>query len=308
MRARCATNGCASSCAVPLAASTDHNRPLDTNQPRCPAHATRPVSSLLCGSTKEGAADQLFDFKRYIAVADLTPSGPSPSRNNHFTNMTAFRASLTTNSAANPYEGIVVVDIRKYYGDEKKGKQVDSGDFAELSAADYPNGINVRGTLVFNFAADVNPGDMIPINAAVNINAANLNGLNPSNPATYPTGYPATYADPAKDPAAIDITSAGFENFAASDALPAFIYNNGVLDLGGNANICGFMYTPGFMQIENRGDAQTQYFKGSLMSGAGLYVENVKRSATILSCDPNALERLATSGNKGKRLKVKFWQ
>ncbi len=257
--------------------------------------------------TAEGSSDQLFDFQRFIAVADLTPSGPSPSSNNHFTNMAAFRASLLTNTAANPYQGVIVVDIRMYNG-KAKGKSVLSGDFVDLTASAYPNGINVRGTLIFNFAADVEPSDRLIISAALNINAADLSGLILADPATYTTGYPATYSDPAKNPMNIDITSAGFKNFAAGDDLPALMYNIGNLYIGGNANICGVVYTPSFMEIENREDGQFQYFKGSLIGGGGVYVENLKDSGTIVSYDPNALDLLATSGKKGYRLKAMYWQ
>jgi len=258
--------------------------------------------------TAEGSADQLFDFQRFIAVADLTPAGPSPSRNNHFTNMTDFRASLITNSAAHPYQGVVVVDIKKYYGDPGQGNAVESGDLADLSASDYPNGINVRGTLVFNFADDVGSSDTILIGAPLNINAADLSGLNPANPGTYTTGHPAAISDSAKNPLNIDITSKGFQNFAANDDLPALIYNIGMLTIQGNANVSGVVYTPGFLDLEETGVNQVQYFKGSLIAGSGVYVENGDYSTTIVSYDPNAIDLLATSRNKGKRLKALYWQ
>ena len=45
-----------------------------------------------------------------------------------------------------------------------------------------------------------------------------------------------------------------------SDDLPALMYNVGILDIHGNANICGGVYSPSFMEIENKEDGNLQYF------------------------------------------------
>jgi hypothetical protein len=62
------------------------------------------------------------------------------------------------------------------------------------------------------------------------------------------------------------------------------------------------------MEIENKADNQIQYFNGSLIGGGGIYIENIKSSKTIVTYDPNALDKLATSSGKGKRLTVAYWE
>lgn len=246
--------------------------------------------------TAEGSTDQLFDFKRFIAVADLTPNGPSPDKNNHFKTLDSFLKVAKGSTTSKPLEGVIVVDIKS---SEMKN---------DITPALVPNGINVRGTLVFNFAPDVDPTDKIVNTAAMNINPANLSGLVVTNPATYPSGYPPVYANPAKNPVNIDITSKGFQNFAVYDDLPALMYSIGILDIHGNANISGVMYTPSFVEIENKEDNQTQYFKGSIIGGGGVYVENKQNSRTVISYDKESLNLLATAATKGKRVNPLYWQ
>lgn len=232
--------------------------------------------------TADGATDQLFDFDRFIAAAKAS--------GNHFTNLTSFVNVMKTGVTL---EGIVAVDIAK------------SG-LPSLSDSTLPFGINIRGTLVFNFSSEYRPSDKVINSAAMNINAANLAGLVPGNPATYTSGYPPVYSNPAKNPVNIDLASRGFANFTPYDDLPALMYNVGILDIHGPANICGVVYSPSFMEIENKQDGQIQYFKGTLIGGGGILLENNKRATTIVSYDPNALDLLATSGGKGKSLKVAY--
>jgi len=142
----------------------------------------------------------------------------------------------------------------------------------------------------------------------MNVNPANLSGLVPGNPATYTTGYPPTYSNPAKNPVNIDITSRGFPNFTAADDLPALMYNNAILDIHGNANICGVVYSSSFMEIENKSDGQTQYFNGALIGGGGIYVENGRAATSIVSYDPNAVGNLATAGGRGKSVVAVYRQ
>ena len=232
--------------------------------------------------TAEGSADQLFDFNRFIAAAKAS--------GNYFSNLTAFVNVMKTGVTL---EGIVAVDIAK------------SG-LPSLSPSTLPFGINIRGTLVFNFSSAYQPSDKIINTATMNINPADLSGLVPGNPATYTTGYPPVYSNPAKNPANVDLTSRGFANFTAYDDLPAVMYNVGILDMHGNVNICGVVYSPSFMEIENKQDGQIQYFKGSLIGGGGILVENNKNATSIVSYDPNTLDILATSGTKGKSLTVVY--
>lgn len=241
--------------------------------------------------TADGSGDQLFDFNRFIAVADMAGT--------HYTNLNQFFlsnnvASLLPNGAL---EGVIVVDVKK--SDPNWGK---------LNPTSLPRGINVRGTLILNFGSDVGPSDKIVNTAAMNINPANLTGMNPRNPKTYTTGYPPSYTNPALQPWNFDISSKGFANFTPVDDFPALMYNIGVLDMHGNANICGSLYTPGFVEIENKADFQTQYIKGSIIAGGGVFIENRTKSASVISYDPAAVDFLATSSNKGKKVVAMFWK
>ena len=230
--------------------------------------------------TSPGSSNQLFSFSRYIAAADKMKT--------HYTNSSDFMSAMATGATL---EGIIVVDLPK------------GGSLPTLSSSTLPFGINVRGTLIFNFTGAWNPLDKIVNTADVNINKANLSGLVPGDPATYTTGYPPTFTDPTKNPLNVNIKPSGYDNFMAGDDLPALMYNNAILDMHGDINICGVVYSPSFMEIENKaGDDKTQYIRGSVIGGGGIYVENSKASRTVISYDVNALDKLATSGTRGKVL------
>ncbi len=239
--------------------------------------------------TLEGGTDQLFDFNRFIAVAKQLGTGV-----NYFTNVATFRAAANTAAAAgNALEGVVVVNVSK----------------AEISTkwtpTLFPNGIRVRGTLLLNFAANVVGTDKLFIEANLYVNEANMAGFVRTNTATYPTGYPPVYVNPAKNPANVNISGLGFQNFSPDDDLPAIMYNVGIADFHGNVNVCGVVYTPSFMEIENKKAGNTQYFKGMLIGGNGVYIENAAGNGiSVVSFDAGSLDRLATSGGKGKLLRV----
>ncbi|MGH7971338.1 MAG: hypothetical protein ACREIC_21685, partial [Limisphaerales bacterium] len=185
--------------------------------------------------TSQGTSNTLFDISRFIAVADATtPGGYAPSGNNHFTNLATFIVAAALHPPANPMQGVIVVDV----------SQTDKA-MGNFDTKNLPLGINAEGSLVFNFlGSGWNPTtSKIVIDTPVNINPANLSGLVATDPATYTTGYPPTYTDPTKNPVNISITPT-YQNFTASDDLPALIYTIGVVDLHNSLNICGAMYTP----------------------------------------------------------------
>ena len=264
-------------------------------------HATVPPASILelgYGTanaipdyTAPGSTDQLFDFKRFIAVADVTKT--------HYTNLTEFFAANNAASASanGALEGVIVVDIKK--SDSK---------FNALNPTSLPKGINIRGTLIFNFSSEFDDSDKIINTATVNINKADLSGLKPADPTTYTTGYPPTFLDASKKPSNVDISSKGFPNFSPTDDMPAMMYNVGIFDIHGNANICGVVYSPSFMEIENKKDGQIQYFRGSLIGGGGILFENQQTATSICSYDPQSLDLLATSAAKGKRVVATYWE
>jgi hypothetical protein len=101
----------------------------------------------------------------------------------------------------------------------------------------------------------------------------------------------------------VDITDRGHENFTSKDDLPANMYNIGIFDIHGPANVCGAVYSPSFMEIENKKENQLQYFKGMVIGGGGIYIQNKKNnSVSIIRYDAEAIDRLATSNGKGKKV------
>jgi hypothetical protein len=243
----------------------------------------------------------LFDIGRFIAVADLTPESTNlnPNANNHFTNVLTFINALKkATNMASALEGVIVVDVD--YNDKNQGN---------LTSSTLPKGINIKGTLLMNFTGTGwDPTtEKIIVTADLNINPADLSHLVVNNPATYPTGYPPTFTDNTKNPTNINITSRGYTNFMAGEDLPAEIYTIGVLDMHGNANISGVLYTPSYMEIENKGGG-TQYIKGSLINGNGIYYENANGGTSIISFDASTLDGLATLGGVGKRVLLTYWE
>jgi hypothetical protein len=238
--------------------------------------------------TNPGSPKQLFDFNRYIAVADKS--------GNHYTNFASFAAAAGVASKANPLQGIVVVDFNL----AEKSK-------ISLDPSTFPNGICVQGTLVVNYVGGWSPTDKVINTADMYINWADLSKMNPNDPSTYPSGYPPTYTNPAKNPILIDI-SAKFPNFTAADDLPAYMYNNAILDMHGNINVCGAVYSPCYMEIENKQAGQIQYIKGAIIGGGGIYMDNVLAATNVVSYDAKALRNLATSANNAKAVKVTYYR
>lgn len=232
--------------------------------------------------TVNGASDQLFDFNRYLAVANACGT--------HYASLAAFAVAAAGGAVL---EGVIAVDIAK-------------SDPTALSTTNLPAGINVRGTLLFNFSAEFTATDKLVITAPLYINAANLSGVSPNNPATYTSGYPPVFTNPARRPANVNISGAGFANFAGSDDLPALLYNASAMDLHGDVNICGVVYCPSLIELETKADGQTQYIRGALISGGGVYVENLRAATTIVSYDPATVNALAVSGAKGRCARIVF--
>jgi hypothetical protein len=260
--------------------------------------------------TAQGTSNTLFDIGRFIAVADLTPEPTNfnPTANNHFTNLTTFinAAKMATNSA-HSMEGVIVVDVSS-----------SDSQLKNLTDSVLPNGINIKGTWLMNFTGSGwDPTtEKIIVSAAININPADLSHLVATDPTTYTSGYPPIYSDPTKNPTNININAStnlainakGYANFTAADDLPAEIYTIGVLDMHGNANISGVLYTPSYMEIENKTSGNTQYIRGSLIMGNGIYDENLQSSTSIISFDANAVDSLSTIGGVGKKVLVTYWQ
>ena len=249
--------------------------------------------------TAQGTTNALFDFSRFIAVANATTNSYNTNtHNNHFVNVATFSKAMAT-APSHTLEGVIVVDI----------KTTDKNWSNAGDAKTFPNGINIHGTLFYNFDSTFTPTDKFVMDAALNINAANLTGLVATNPATYKsmTGYPPVYTDPNKAAYKINIMPA-YQNFTITDDLPAMMNSIGMVDIHGPANVCGVCYTPSYMEIENKQNSQTQYFKGTMIMGWGIYYENNSKATSVISYDANAIQNLATAASVAKSLFVNYWE
>jgi hypothetical protein len=277
----------------------------DTNYAQPPASAYSPTNwgsaNQIPDYTTQGTSNTLFDINRFIAVADLTAESTNfnPTANNHFTNLATFMSSVTTHTSTNPMQGVIVVDV-----------STSDKNLNNLTDKNLPGGINIHGTWLMNFTGTGwDPvSEKIIVTADININAADLSHVVATNPATYTTGYPPVYTDSTKNPTNIDITARGFSNFLPGDDLPAEIYTIGCLDMHGNANISGVLYTPSYMEIENKTSGNTQYIRGSLIMGNGIYYEDTSAATSIISFDSSAVDSLTTLGGAGKKVSVSYWQ
>jgi alpha-tubulin suppressor-like RCC1 family protein len=224
--------------------------------------------------TTQGTSSALFDIGRLIAVANATPGGYAPSGNNHFTNMSTFITAADLHQSNSPMQGVIVIDVA-----------TNDPHLNGLTTAFLPTGINVEGCLVFNFTGSGWNSTTIKfvIDTPININPPNLSGLVATNSATYTTGYPPAYTDSTKNPDNIDISGAGYQNFTAADDLPALVNTIGVVDLHNSLNISGVLYTPSYMEIENKHHGDTQYIKGEVIMGNGIYLEDTTTATTVLT-------------------------
>lgn len=300
-----------------------------------PAIAAVPATSVSSGTfgsadevpdyTAQGTDNSLFDFARFTAVADATPNPLNTGvGTNHFTSLASFLKAnaLAAATPAGALEGVIVVDVTSTSKTVDVGIDVLADPAKYIGTAYLPavnpktKGITVRGSLFFKFGSAYGPLDKIFNRMPMNINPANLSGLNAASPTTYPSGYPAVYSDSTKNPVNVNITSKGFTNFTAEDDLPAVMYSIGTVDMHGPVNISGVVYTPSYSELENKGNEgftvanQLQYIKGSVIVGMGLYYQNSSTTTgtSIISFDQRTVDSLATLGNSGKTVKVAYWQ
>ncbi|MFQ5844011.1 MAG: hypothetical protein ACE5JG_03395, partial [Planctomycetota bacterium] len=281
----------------------DTTNPVTTGQANNYITFAGTVSPDLAGSPEEipdytapGSTDQLFDFARFIAAA-RTGAG------REFTNLTDFVAAMNAaNGADRVLEGITVLSVDPAVEGKNPKIEMAPGPLG------IPGGINVRGTLLFNFAPGTDPFYKVFIKTPLNINGADLGGLNVLDPTTYASGYLAPWNDPALRPSAVDISGGGFANFAESDDLPALMFNTGIVDIHHATNVCGLVYGPSFIEIENK-DGQLQYFNGAILGGAGILVQgHAGAGSTVVNFDAATINLLATQAGKGRGLRILSWR
>jgi len=238
--------------------------------------------------TTIGSADQLFDFDRYIAAARA-------GAGREFTALADFVSAMNAaNAVGTPLEGVTLLSL-----DDSDNK---------IDAGDIPGGINIRGTLIFFFESGTDPMFKVFLNCDCNVNAADLSGLDVTDPSTYTSGYDVAWNNEALRAHNFDITGGGFENFESDDDMPAIMFNTGIVDQHGSTNICGLIYGPSFVELENKSGG-LQYYNGSILGGTGVYIEgNASAGSTVINFDGNTIDKLATQGGKGLGLRIIGWR
>lgn len=168
------------------------------------------------------------------------------------------------------------------------------GSDPKIDTGDIPGGINIKGTLVFDF---INPPDKfykVFGETPLHINAATLPAnFDEDDPTTFTTGYPPVISA-SKDPRGFDLTPFGFPSFEIDDDLPALMFQTGTVDIHHETNICGAVYGPSFIEIENNKD-QLQYFNGIVIGGAGIYLKGSEDEPQVFAFDPSVVDALATA-------------
>ena len=239
--------------------------------------------------TTPGSEQQLFDFGRFKAAADA-------GAGQVYTSLGAFVTAMNAaNAAGTPLEGItyVQVDCSKEGNNPKV--------FDSNGALGIKNGVNIKGTLIFDFLNAPDSYYKVSFGTPININAVPLAAnYNPADPSTFRTGYPPVISA-AKDPSKVDITASGYTNFAATDDMPALMFRTGTVSILRDANICGTVYGPSFVEVENE-NAREQFFYGTVIGGAGMYIEGSGGMGgnQVFAFDPNAVDQLPTFDNRGK--------
>ena len=239
--------------------------------------------------TNPGSADQLFDFNQFTAAASA--KGTSYSLGD-FVNL--------VNTSQGPLEGIIVVNVNATaFGGAQPKLKASGANPNKPEEFSLPNGVDIRGTLLFNITGTTDPLYKIFMETDLKINPADLSGVNFSDPATYTSGYPPTFSNPDRTPQAY--------GFPAGADLPALMYNTGILDIHRGANISGVLYTPSFVEIEQKTGNTTQYIRGQIISGGGVYLEDMSTAGPmVFSYDPNTIDTLAIGAGKGKILRTQW--
>jgi len=239
--------------------------------------------------TTIGSADQLFDFDRFVAACRA-------GAGTEYTSIEEFIFDMNKlNDDGDFLEGIIVLSLNE-------------DDASTIESGDIPGGVNIRGTWLWNFEAGTDPMHKVFVKCDINVNPADVSGLVYNDPDTYTTGYDVAWTDDNMRPYNVDISGDGFENFTEDDDLPAIMFNTGIVDQHGGCNICGLIYGPSFIEIENKSGV-LQYFNGSVMGGAGVLVEGHGSTGnTVIRFDPNTIDMLATTGGKGMGLRIMSWR
>lgn len=270
-------------------------------------------------------SQQLFDFGRYNAAANATGNNLSWT---DFVNVVQSGTQLY---------GIVSVTV-----DFNNGSSDIALDETTVGAA---ASINIKGTLVVNVInnpnnkklkvgvpMNVNPatftrGDgtttTVPNSSDLNtLTSQSANRTSTSAPSPWPSGYDSAWSDVknysaggvtgAKDPRGKDLSAYGsYASFRQNEDMPALMYTGGTVDIHNTANISGVVYTPGFVEIEQKQPYtadKTQYINGAVVSGNGIFLESDSCGGGIgVIFDPDVVDSLNVTPSLGA-IKRLAWQ
>jgi hypothetical protein len=240
---------------------------------------------------------QLFDFARYKAAAQATGNTLTWDQ---------FQAKVV---AGEQLYGIVHVTIDASSVDHPK---LDSGS------------INVKGTLVVDVVNSTSnykiklevPTNINPVTSPTNGTAIlsptdfdNWTTLAAARTSTspdtfpWPSGYDSawnnvtTFDSGSKDPRGVALS--GHTSFGQNEDMPALMYSGGILDIHHEANISGVVYSPDFVEIEQKKkDNEVQYINGAVIGGAGIFLESNSCGGGIaVILDPDTFDNLKVNAS-----------
>ncbi len=255
----------------------------------------------------DSSSGQLFDFARYKAAAAATG------------NLLTWDEFETKVENGETMYGIVHVTLDTVLDGKKK---LETGS------------VNIKGTLVIdliNATSDYKMFVKVPLNInpvisptthTTTLSPTDFNNWthdaklreSPTDPFPWPSGYEAgwnsvaSYSSGAKDPRGKSL-SGGHESFGANEDMPAMIYSGGIVDIHHDANISGVVYTPDFVEIEQKKrDNEVQYITGAVIGGGGMYLEsNTCGGGIAVVFDPDTLDSLKVTATPSS-LKKAAWK
>ncbi len=250
---------------------------------------------------------QLFDFPRYKAAAVATGNTLTWDQ---------FQAKVV---AGEQLYGIVHVTLDA--GVVTQGPKLDSGS------------INIKGTLVVDIVNSTS-NYKIKLEVPTNINPVtspttgttilsptdfdNWTTLATARTSTadtfpWPSGYDsawssvATFDSGSKDPRGVALS--GHTSFAQNEDMPALMYSGGILDIHHEANISGVVYSPDFVEIEQKKkNNEVQYINGTVIGGAGIFLESSSCGGGIaVILDPDTFDKLKVNASVSN-LEKRAWK
>ncbi len=88
-------------------------------------------------------------------------------------------------------------------------------------------------------------------------------------------------------------------SFSSVEDLPALMYKGGYIDVHHKMNVNGIMYSPNYIEIEQKGENNVQFLNGALVGGAGIFLEDKNCSSGIfISYHPRAVDSMGVVNPK----------